>query len=137
MARPKLGIDEEQVAKMAAIGCSYAEIAAVMGCDPSTLTRRFAQVIKDGHEKRNASVRRSQYDVGVNKKNCSMLIWLGKQYLGQADKIEQSGTLKHEHINADEESILAAAEEIRFRRLIGDVGEGIPSGVHEGDVPSV
>lgn len=116
------------------IGCSYAEIAAVVGCDPSTLTRRFAQVIKDGHERRNASVRRAQYDVGVNQKNPTMLIWLGKQFLGQSDKIEQSGTLKHEHINADEEAILATAEEIRFRRLVGDIGAGEPDRIHEGDL---
>ena len=137
MARPRKDIDPEQVAKMAAIGCSYAEIAAVMKCDPSTLTRRFAQVIKDGHEKLNASLRRSQYDVGVNKKNATMLIWLGKQYLGQTDKVEQSGKLTHEHIDADEETVLAAADEIRFRRLIGDACAGVVTGVHEGDLSDV
>lgn len=137
MARPRKDIDPVQVEKMAAIGCSYAEIAAVMGCDPSTLTRRFAQAIKDGHERRNASVRRAQYEVGVNKKNCTMLIWLGKQHLGQTEKVEQSGTLKHEHSNADEDAVLAAAEEIRFRRLIGDAGAGVVTGVHEGDLSDV
>ena len=134
MARPRKPISPTQVEQMAMIGCSYAEIAAVVGCDPSTLTRRFAQVIKDGHERRNASVRRAQYDVGVNQKNPTMLIWLGKQFLGQSDKIEQSGTLKHEHINADEEAILATAEEIRFRRLVGDIGAGEPDRIHEGDL---
>lgn len=137
MARPRLEIDELQVEKMASIGCSGDEIAAVLGCCRDTLYKRFSTVIKKGHEKRNASVRRSQYDVGVNKKNATMLIWLGKQHLGQADKIEQSGTLKHEHIDSSEESILAAAEEIRFRRLVGDAGTGIASGVHEGDLSEV
>lgn len=137
MARPRKDIDPVQVEKMAAIGCTYAEIAAVMGCDPSTLTRRFAQAIKDGHERRNASVRRSQYEVGVNKKNCTMLIWLGKQHLGQAEKIEQSGTFKHEHRNANEEEVLIAAEEIRLRRLFGDTGEVKPSDVHEADLSSL
>ena len=86
MARPKKEIDEKQVATLAKIGCTYAEIAAVVECDASTLTRRFAQVIKSGHEARNASVRRAQYDVGVNKKNPTMLIWLGKQHLGQRER---------------------------------------------------
>jgi hypothetical protein len=90
MARPKKEIDERQVRELAGMGCSYAEIAAVVGCDASTLTRRFAQVIKDGHEHRNASLRRTQYDVAVNGKHPTMLIWLGKQYLGQTDKVEGS-----------------------------------------------
>lgn len=37
----------------------------------------------------------------------------------------------------DEDAVLAAAEEIRFRRLVGDAGAGIASGVHEGDVSEV
>lgn len=50
---------------------------------------------------------------------------------------EPTAINKNEHIHAGEDAILAAAEEVRFRRLIGDAGEGITSGVHEGDVPSV
>jgi hypothetical protein len=137
MARPRLDIDPRQVEQLAAIGCSGDEIAAVIGCSRDLIYKRFSTVLKEGHEKRNASVRRAQYEVGVKNKNAVMLIFLGKQFLGQSDKVEQTGTMKHEHINADEDAILAASEEIRFRRLIGDVGPVEPSGVHEGDVPSV
>ena len=59
--RPKLKIDPEQVKKLAAIQCSYAEMAAVLGCDPSTLTRRFSQAIKDGREQGKASLKRMQW----------------------------------------------------------------------------
>ena len=37
MARPKKQIDEEQVKQLAGINCSYAEMAAVLGCDPSQI----------------------------------------------------------------------------------------------------
>ena len=80
---------------LAKIGCSVGEIAAVTGCSPDTLQRRFAVVIKNGHEHRNCSLRRAQYDVAVNKKNATMLIWLGKQFLDQRDKLdtEHSGSI--------------------------------------------
>lgn len=48
--------------------------------------------------------------------------------------LKQSGKLTHEHIDADEDAIIAAAEEIRFRRLLGNAGAEEPAGVHAGDV---
>lgn len=41
------------------------------------------------------------------------------------------------NINADDDTILAIAETIRFKRLIGDVGEGSPAGVCEGYISEV
>lgn len=50
---------------------------------------------------------------------------------------EPTAINKHEHAIPGEDAILAAAEEIRFRRLVGDAGTGIPSGVHEGDLSEI
>ena len=86
MARPKLKIDEEQVMKLAAINCSYAEMAAVLDCDESTLTRRFAQAIQKGRENGKMSLKRKQFELAMSG-NVTMLIWLGKQTLGQTDKM--------------------------------------------------
>lgn len=85
MARPKKKIDAEQVKKLAAINCSYAEMAAVLDCDESTLTRRFAQVIKSGREAGKMSLKRKQYEVAMSG-NVTMLIWLGKITLGQREE---------------------------------------------------
>ena len=90
MARPRKKIDPDQVQKLAQIGCSVGEIAAVLSCSPDTLQRRFAAVIKEGHEHRNSSLRRKQYEVAING-NATTLIWLGKQFLGQRDKQEETG----------------------------------------------
>jgi len=84
MARPKKDIDPEQVRKLAAIDCSYAEIAAVLNCDPKTLTNRFSQVIKKGREEGCASLKRKQFEL-AQAGNPAMLIWLGKQRLGQKE----------------------------------------------------
>jgi hypothetical protein len=91
MARPKKEIDADQVIRLAAIQCSYEEMAAVLDCDPSTLTRRFAQAIKKGREQGKSSLKRLQWE-SAHKGNITMQIWLGKQYLGQTDKVESKET---------------------------------------------
>lgn len=88
MARPKKAIDPEKVRQLAAMDCSYAEIAAVLDCDPSTLTRRFAQVIQKGREEGTSSLKRRQFKLAMDG-NPTMLIWLGKQRLGQKDQQQQ------------------------------------------------
>lgn len=89
MARPRKKIDAEQVKKLAAIQCSYAEMASIVGCNESTLTRRFAQAIKEGRDHGKTSLKRKQYEVAMSG-NVTMLIWLGKQHLDQKEKVEQT-----------------------------------------------
>lgn len=89
MARPRKKIDEDQVTKLAAIDCSYAEMASILGCNESTLTRRFAQAIKDGRNHGNMSLKRKQFEIAMGG-NVGMLIWLGKQRLGQTDQMLQT-----------------------------------------------
>lgn len=84
MARPKKEISESQVEALASINCSYAEIAAVVDCDVSTLTRRFAQVIEKGREQGKSSLKRKMWETAMAG-NCTMMIWLSKQMLGYRD----------------------------------------------------
>jgi hypothetical protein len=63
-------------------------MGAVLGCDASTLTRRYASVIETGRQTGKMSLKRKQWEVAMGG-NVTMLIWLGKQNLGQTDKIEQ------------------------------------------------
>ena len=83
--RPPKQIDESLVTKLAKINCTMAEIAAVVGCSVDTLERRFAEVIKKGQEEGKSSLRRLQW-LQAEKGNANMLIWLGKQWLGQRDR---------------------------------------------------
>lgn len=87
MARPKKNISEDQVKALAEINCSYAEMAAVLDCDEKTLTNRFSQVIKKGRESGRSSLKRKQWELAMGG-NVTMCIWLGKQLLGQTDKID-------------------------------------------------
>jgi len=87
MARPRKVIDPKQVEGLASIGCTLDEMALVLDCSKSVLSRRFSNAIKKGKAKMQSSLRRLQYDAARNG-NVTMMIWLGKQYLGQRDKFE-------------------------------------------------
>lgn len=85
--KPKL--DPKQVENLAAIQCSYEEMAYVLGCDPSTLTKsaRYSQAIEAGRARGRMSLKRKQWETAMQG-STTMQIWLGKQYLGQKDKQE-------------------------------------------------
>lgn len=87
MARPKLEIDERKVRTMASFGCTYEEIASVLGCSVKTLKRRYKEAFNRGQDAMRASVRRMQVEK-AEAGNVTMLIWLGKQYLGQTDRTD-------------------------------------------------
>jgi hypothetical protein len=88
MARPtkEPDVDANVMERLAAICCTMTEIAAVTGLSVDTLERRYAEPIKRGREVGKATLRREQYRLAMAG-NPTMLIWLGKQLLGQTDKV--------------------------------------------------
>lgn len=84
MARPKKNIDAEEVYKLAKLGCKNEEIAAWFNCTADTIERRFAPELAKGKSEMKMSLRRWQLRAAENG-NASLLIWLGKQILGQRD----------------------------------------------------
>ena len=93
--RPKIVIDWELVQKLAHIQCTQAEIASAVGVSVDTLHRHpeFAEAHKRGAEGGRKSIRRMQFE-SATKGSIAMQIWLGKQYLGQRDNLDQ-------RVNAD------------------------------------
>lgn len=83
---------EKQVEKLASYGLTNKEIAEALGFDDSTLKRKFEKFLIKGKGNLKQRLKRKQITVALAG-NVSMLIWLGKQYLGQADKSEESGDL--------------------------------------------
>ena len=86
--RPRKEIDMKLVESLANIQCTQEEIAYAMDCSVDTLMRQpgFAEIYKKGKEVGKSSLRRTQWKLAQT--NTAMAIWLGKQYLGQTDKIE-------------------------------------------------
>ena len=83
--RPKAQLDLDKIKKLASIGLTVAEIAAVEGVCKRTLERNCLDTVDIGRLTMNASLRRKQYECAMSG-NVTMLIWLGKQHLEQADK---------------------------------------------------
>ena len=93
MARPKLQVDEVLVREAAALHCTMEEIAGLCKCSVDTLERRFAEVIKEERSQGKLSLRRWQWRE-AEAGNVGMLVWLGKQELGQHEpkgQLELSG----------------------------------------------
>lgn len=88
-------INESQVYKLAQKRWTITEIAAFFDCAFDTIKNRFSNIITKGHENYNTKLREAQSKAAMNG-NVTMLIWLGKQYLGQVDKQETEVTLPQE-----------------------------------------
>lgn len=89
--RPFKQVDLAMVEQLAKIQCTQEEISAVLGVSVDTLSRcpGFAEIHKRGGTEGKASVRRQQFKSSKDG-SITMQIWLGKQYLGQSDKVEQT-----------------------------------------------
>ena len=97
MARPKVDIDWERVNELLEADCEGTEIAAYLGIVPDTLYKRckednnvgFSDYLQQKKAKGNSLLKEEQYKMATSKEDSaikkSMLIWLGKQRLGQAD----------------------------------------------------
>ena len=90
VGRPKLDIDAEQVKRLARLHCTMQEMADFFGCHRDTLHNNFSAEINKGRSEGNISLRRKQWQMAVEKGNVVMLIWLGKQMLGQRNEILES-----------------------------------------------
>ena len=85
VGRDKKVIPPEEVYKLAQIGCKDKEIAEWFGIDSNTLRYNFSVELLKGRESLKHSLRRAQINVALNG-NPTMLIWLGKNLLGQSEQ---------------------------------------------------
>ena len=91
-------IDQSQFEKLCGIQCTEEEIASVFGVSVHTLERwcentygeNFGNVFREKRSFGKASLRRAQWMKAIENNDTTMLIFLGKQYLGQADKSSQA-----------------------------------------------
>jgi hypothetical protein len=96
-------IDWEKVDSLAFIQCTIEEIAGVLDIDADTLATackrvhkmKLSEYIAKKATGGKASLRRRQYTKAVTEGNPTLLIWLGKQWLGQTDKVEHNGDEEH------------------------------------------
>jgi hypothetical protein len=92
--RPRKGIDLELVEKLGQIHCTDEEIAAIVGVSVETMTRRkrddpaFATMLATARAAGRGSLRRMQWQA-ASAGSIPMMIFLGKNLLGQRDKFDE------------------------------------------------
>lgn len=101
MGRPAIEIDQSVFENLCKIQCTEEEIAGVFDCSIDTINRwckktygcTFADIYKKKSAAGKMSLRRWQFDT-AKRGNATMQIWLGRQYLGQAERqeVEQTGS---------------------------------------------
>lgn len=104
MGRPRKEIDKQKFETLCAIFCTEEEIANIFDCSIDTVNNwckrtykaTFSEVYKKKSSTGKMSLRRMQYKA-AEAGNVSMLIWLGKQYLGQ--KEQQETTISDSNIS--------------------------------------
>ena len=111
MGRKKVEIDWERVEKMAMAGANGVQIASALGIHYDTLADRhkaeqktdFSDYLTTKREKGNELLLRKQYDVAMTGDK-TMLVWLGKQRLGQSEKSQHdhSGTINYINLGPGE-----------------------------------
>ena len=97
MARPRKDINYTQARRLAEIQCTINEIAHVLGVSDTKLKRdtEFRAIYDQAREKGKTSLRRLQW-AAARRGSTAMLIWLGKQYLGQTDRVESAVTVSRD-----------------------------------------
>lgn len=96
VGRPRKEIDWDQLYNLCQIHCTEAEICSVFMISDETLNTRvkeqgydnFLEYYKKHCGEGKISLRRAQWKNALGG-NGTMQIWLGKQYLGQTEKIER------------------------------------------------
>ena len=128
--RPKAKIDWGIVDRMLEADCEGTEVAAYLGIDPETLYRRcqaeknvgFSEYLRQKKARGDVQLKVKQHAAAL-KGDKTMMVWMGKQRLGQRDKVEQQNRydldpedeIDLDQLTDDELAELEAAEAVRER----------------------
>lgn len=93
MGRPLIDINEKQFESLCGLQCTEQEICDYFGVSPKTLIswckrtygESFSKVFAQKRGTGKISLRRAQMQSALGG-NTTMLIWLGRNYLGQSEK---------------------------------------------------
>jgi hypothetical protein len=88
--RPAKAIDPSVVATMAEEGATTEDIADSFDVSRDTIERRFMPELRLGRLRLRNKIKKKQIDMALAGDR-GMLIWAGKQFCGQREKIEHTG----------------------------------------------
>lgn len=104
--RPRKRFSYEDFEKLCHIQCTKSEIAGFFDCSEDTIENRvreatgerFSDVYRRLSAQGKMSLRRKQFSKAM-KDDTRMLIWLGKQYLGQAEKVQSETSVEEKRVH--------------------------------------
>jgi len=85
VGREGIHVDPDEVEQLAALGCSWREIADFFGIHQDTARRNFAANYIKGLAKASISLRRAMLHNATQNMNASVQIFLSKNWLGLSD----------------------------------------------------
>ncbi len=80
-------VDPETVYKLALMGATNVEIAEWYGVTEQSIRYRFNEYLTKARSSLKIKLRRAQLKVAIENESVPMLIWLGKQLLGQSENV--------------------------------------------------
>ena len=81
----KTVIDPDEILKLSKLGCTIEEMSDWFQVPANTIKYNFSDIIAKGRSETKQALRRAQIALAL-KGNATMLIWLGKNLLGQSDQ---------------------------------------------------
>lgn len=104
--RPPKAIDQKAFESLCGMMCTEEEIAGFFDCTIDTINnwckRTYGETFLETYKKKSAtgkiSLRRAQFRLA--EKSAAMAIFLGKNYLGQTDKVEYEDNAALEKLDA-------------------------------------
>ena len=92
--RPRVVINWEEFDKLCHIQCTINELACWFDCSVDTIENackrekkmKFSEYYEQKRGKGRISLRRAQFQAAISG-NTALMIWLGKQYLGQSENV--------------------------------------------------
>lgn len=88
--RPQKAFPEQEIFQLAAEGSTDGYIALRLGISKTSLTGKYKDLLDSGREQRNGDIQRKQFQLAMSG-NVPLLMWLGKNWLNQANRVEEIG----------------------------------------------
>ena len=129
--RPRVEMNWEEFEKLCEIQCTLEEIAHWFRCSVDTILRSterqyndsFANVREQKAVRGRAAIRRGLFQLGL-KGNLGALIWLSKNHLGMADKLEQKTSADIALSQVPTETLMKLVQDTQTRleseKVVGD-----------------
>jgi len=92
VGRPRIELDPKQAKIFGYFRATYDTMAEQIGCHVDTIRAamqdeksEFSKAYKNGFSSMKMKLSEAQVKTAIEEHNSTLLVWLGKQYLGQSD----------------------------------------------------